>query len=78
MGGIVGCVLMRSSNTAVLVPNCRTAVGEGGNGDGLVLIRSALSVGSPIAVGITPIAPVIVFRFFAQPHVLWAVSSAVS
>ena len=28
-GGIVGCVLMRSSNPVVLVPDLRTAVREG-------------------------------------------------
>jgi len=44
MGGIDGCVLIRSSNTAVLVPDLRTAVSEGRNGDGCVLIRSASSI----------------------------------
>ena len=53
MSGIDGCVLIRSSNPAVLVPYLRTAVREGGNGDGCVLIRSALSIGRPIVVGIT-------------------------
>jgi len=52
MGGMDGCVLIRSSNPAVLVPDLPTAVRGGGNGDGCVLIRSALSIGWPIAVGI--------------------------
>jgi len=54
-GGIDGCVLIRSSNRAILQPNFRTAVQAGRNGDGCVLIRSALLIGRPIA---APVAPV--------------------
>jgi len=44
MGGIDGCVLIRSSNPAVFVPDLRTAVREGRNVAGFVLVRSASSI----------------------------------
>jgi len=53
-GGMDGCVLMRSSNRAILQPNFRTAVSEGGNVDGYVLFRSAPVMNRPIAVVISP------------------------